>query len=145
MSWTLKIVNGDIVRTQGGIGYEIVEGRDKLVQDCKMILSTDIRADGIGGSLRKVIGKTTDGGAEIGYGVPLMFEFQMMVRGAIMRYRNRQRSVQFNRRSFDELLNDYSPVYVYPDTDDPRKFKWRVDFFTNRGFADFTLGGTSQR
>jgi hypothetical protein len=146
MSWTFKIVDGDFVRDQSGrTGYEEVSGRGKLVQECKMILSTDIRADGVGSSLRKIVGKSSRGGDEIGQGVPLMFEFQLMVRNSIERYRNKQRNTLFSRRLMSELLDDFSPTYVAPDPDDARKFKWRVDFFTMNTFQDFSLGGTSPR
>lgn len=147
MSWTFKVENGDIVRsrTQGGNGYEILTGRDKLLQECKMILSTDIRKNGIGSSLRKVIGKSNMGGEQVGQDAPLMFEFQLLVRNSINRYRQVQRQTLFSRRLFSEMLDDFSPVYVYPDPDDPRKFKWRVDFYTSRGFSNFSLGGTQLR
>ena len=145
MSWTFKIVNGDLVRTQGGHGYEIVTGKDKLKQDCKMVMTTDIRGDGVGAALGRVIGRSPSNEEEIGQGIPMLFEFQMMVRGAITRFRNRQRAVQFSRRTPKEILDDFSPVYVSPDLEDPRKFKWRVDFFSMGGLANFSLGGTATR
>jgi len=144
MSWTFKIENGDLVRGSTPNGYEAVSGKAKLKQDCRMVLTTDIRPDGVGSSLRRIIGKSPSNSDSAGEN-PVMFEFQLMVRGSINRFQSRQRSVQFSRRTPSEILNDFSPVYISPDPDDPRKFKWRVDFFSMENSVNFSLGGSALR
>jgi hypothetical protein len=114
MSWSFKIENGDFVRILSGSGYDTVVGKDKLKQECKMVLTTDIRPDGVGSSLRKILGRLSDSQESISPGSTNVFEFQMMVSNAILRYRDAQKSTRFSRRDLEELLDDNSPVYVTP-------------------------------
>jgi hypothetical protein len=145
MSWSFKVENGDFIRTMGGSGYETIFGKDKLKQECKMVLTTDIRPDGVGSSLSRILGRLSDSQESISPGSTNAFEFQMMVGNAITRYRDAQKATRFSRRDIEELLDDNSPVYVTPYPDDTRKFKWRVDFFSLANSGNFSLGGVSQR
>jgi len=73
-----------------------------------------------------------------------MFQFQMLVKDALDRYRYVQRNFQYSRRTFKELLDDFSPVQIWGDTTDPRVFRWRVDFFSVGNLPNFALGGTTR-
>jgi hypothetical protein len=144
MSWTLKVVNGDVVRKFSNNGYDRVTDLDKLKQECRMILTTDIRPSGLGASLRQAVGRSTDGEPSPVGSTPLMFQFQMLVKDALDRYRYVQRNFQYSRRTFKELLDDFSPVQIWGDTTDPRVFRWRVDFFSVGNLPNFALGGTTR-
>jgi len=141
MSWELKIVDGDIVRNAENTGYARVSGKDKLKQDCVNMLQTAIRADtGLGTSLGKVIGKHVDGEPDQAYSTPAMFQFQRLIMNGLSKFRYAQRNYLFSRRTPAELLDDFSPVQVWA-TDDPRSFRWRVDFYTLGNLPNFALGG----
>jgi len=145
MSWTLKIVDGDVVRYHSNTNYKIVQGVDKLRQECKMILTTNVRRDGVGAGLERILGADIDGEEPaLAWRTPSMLQFQQYVRNGISRYRWAQRNYQFNRRTPAELLTDFSPVHVWQDDTDPRKFRWRVDFYTMRNLPDFALGGVTR-
>jgi len=141
MSYTVKIENGDVVRNHSNTGYETITRKDKLRQDCRMVLTTGIRADGIGCGLDEVIGKHTDGEPENAFGSPAMFEFQSRASSGISRFRYVQRHTMFSRRTPEELLDSYTPVQIWPDTEDPRTFRWRVDFYSFLGKYAFSLEG----
>lgn len=143
MSWSFKIVNGDIVRTSANNGYESVTELAKLKQECKMVLTTGIRTSGIGSGLNTVVGQSTDGDTGSG-SVPLTLQFQLLVRNSLDRYQYVQRNYQFSRRSVKELLDDFSSVQVWTDSTDPRVFRWRVDFYSIGNLPNFALGGTTR-
>ncbi len=141
MSWEWKIVKEDIVRNAQNTGYVRVEGKDKLRQDIENILQTAIRSDtGLGTSLGKALGDHVDGEPDLAYGTPSMFRFQRLITSGINKFRIAQRKHLFNRRTPAELLSDFSPVQVWA-TDDPRNFRWRVDFYTMGNLPNFALGG----
>jgi len=144
MSWTLKIVNGDAVRKFSNNGYDSVTGLDKLKQECRMVLTTGVRASGLGSGLERILGRDVDGEPDLSSTMPVMFQFQLYIRDALNRYRYIQKSFQFSRRSPKELLDDFSPVQVWGDTTDPRVFRWRVDFFSVGNLPNFALGGTTR-
>lgn len=142
MSWTLKVVDGDVVRLHTNVGYERVEGKDKLKQDVVMTLSTAVRPDtGIGTGLGQVIGDQTDKEPDNVYSTPAMFRFQTLVRNGLSRLKYNQRNFLFNRRTPQEMLEDFSPVQVWA-TDDPRTYRWRVDLYTMGKLPNFAVGGT---
>lgn len=144
MSWEFKIVNGDIVRLPTNNGYQTVTGADKLKQGCKNVLTTNVRSSGIGASLSSVLGQSSDGEPDTGSSVPAMLMFQQMIRDSLSRFRYVQRNYQFSRRTPAELLDDFSPVQIWPNATDPRVFKWRVDFYTLGRLPNFALGGTTR-
>jgi len=144
MSWTLKMVDGDQVRLSSNTGYEQVTGLDKLKQECEMVLTTEIRRNGIGSSLDEIIGRSVDGEPDLGWSSLAMFQFQQRVRDGLSRYRYVQRNFQFSRRTPKELLSDFSPVNIWADEDDPRNFRWRVDFFTLGNLPTFSLEGSTR-
>lgn len=141
MSWTLKVVDGDVVRLHTNVGYEQVTGKDKLKQDVLMTLSTSVRSDtGIGTGLGQVIGDRTDKEPDNVYSTPAMFKFQTLVRNGLSRLKYNQRNFFFNRRTPYEMLEDFSPVQVWA-TDDPRVYRWRVDLYTMGNLPNFAAGG----
>jgi hypothetical protein len=144
MSWTLKIVNGDMVRKFSNNGYDSVTDLDKLKQECKMVLTTGIRTSGVGAGLNQAVGRTTSGEPSPVGTTPMMFYFQLLVRDALDRYRYVQRNFQYSRRSIKEMLDDFSPVQVWGDITDPRVFRWRVDFFSVGNLPNFAMGGTTR-
>lgn len=142
MSWTLKIVDGDVVRLHTNVGYEQVTGKDKLKQDVVMTLSTSVRSDtGIGTGLGQVLGDRTDKEPDNVYSTPAMFKFQTLIRNGLSRLKYNQRNFLFNRRTPYEMLEDFAPVQVWA-TDDPRVFRWRVDLYTMGNLPNFAVGGT---
>jgi len=143
VSWTWEIVKGDMVRLPFNNGYERVTGGDKLKQDCEMVLTTKVRANGLGTSLDDTIGTSVDGEPTKGNGMPALFQFQTKLRNGLSRYRYLQRNFQFNRRTPSELLDDFSPVQIWQDGSDPRSFRWKVDLFTLGKLPNFSLGGTT--
>jgi hypothetical protein len=141
MSWEWKVENGDIVRNHSNTGYTRVTGKEKLKQDVVNMLQTAIRSDtGLGTSLGTALGSHVDGEPGTAYSTPTMFRFQRLVMSGINKFRLAQREYQFNRRTPQELLQDFSPVQVWA-TEDPRTFRWRVDFYTMSSFPNFSLGG----
>jgi hypothetical protein len=141
MSWEWKVENGDIVRTAQNTGYVRVEGKDKLKQDVTNILQTAVRADtGLGTSLGTALGAHVAGEPDLAYGTPAMFKFQRLLTSGVNKFRVAQRKYLFSRRTPDELLDDFSPLQV-SGTDDPRVFRWRIDFYTMGNLPNFALGG----
>lgn len=57
---TLKIIGGDYVFDQATGRFVTVTGREKLRQDCRQNLDTDVQPDGTGAGLTSVIGKLAD-------------------------------------------------------------------------------------
>ena len=142
MSWTLKVVDGDVVRLHTNVGYEQVTGKDKLKQDVVLTLQTEVRSDtGIGTGLGQVIGSRTDKEPDQVYSTPAMFEFQTLVRNGLSRFKYNQRNYLFDRRTPAEMLEDFSPVQVWA-TDDPRNYRWRVDLYTMGNLPNLVVGGT---
>ena len=110
-----------------------------------MVLTTDIRRDGVGAGLNRILGNNEDREEpDLAWRTPAMLQFQQYVRNGLSRYRYMQRNVQFDRRTPAEMLADFSPVHVWQDDTDPREFRWRVDFFTMGALPNFALGGTTR-
>ncbi len=145
MTWTLKVVDGDVVRLHTNTGYERVTGTPKLRQDCGMVLSTDIRdSTGIGSSLDSSIGASSGSEPEGNGGLPTMFRFQMLVKDSLERFKYNQRRYLYDQRAPDEVLEDFSPVQIWPVSDDPRNFRWRVEMYTLGNLPNFTLSGVTR-
>jgi hypothetical protein len=144
MSWTLKVVNGDVVRLFSNNGYEAVSNLPKLKQECRMVLQTGIRVNGVGAGLNQAVGRSTDGEPGPVGPTPMMLYFQLLVRDALERYRYVQRNYQYSRRTVKELLDDFTPVQVWGDITDPRVFRWRVDFYSVGNLPNFAMGGTTR-
>jgi hypothetical protein len=140
MAWTYKVVNGDIVRNYTNTQYEKVSGKDKMRQDTRMVLTSEVRSNGIGAGLSRFVGSTGDYD-NITATVPLIFDFQLAVRGALSRYEFITKNVLRNRRTSAEILEEFTPVQMVQDPADPRKFQWKVQLYTADSRFGFSVGG----
>lgn len=146
MTTTLKITNGDIVRSVSGSSYAMVEGKDKVRQDVQCILTTSIRpTTGLGCGLEEVIGHDTYNPISNYTTTPIMFEFQGRVRAGLDRLKRTQTSYQLSYRPYTELIYDYTSVQIWNINEDPRNFRWRVGINTVDGRYGFVATGTSRR
>lgn len=145
MTKTLKIKNGDMVRSVFNNGYEMVSGRDKVKQDVNNILTTDVRkTTGLGCDLDELIGMDSDNPASIFSPSPVMFEFQMRVSGGLNVLMSTQKEYLYGSRPSSELIFAYTPVEIWPIGDDPRNFRWRVNISTVDGKSGFTVSGKTR-
>jgi len=141
MSKTLKIVNGDCVRSNSLDSYVMIEEKQKIEQDIKNILSTDIRKNGLGSGLNDAVGKDSKNTSNAYSFTPVMFDFQMLVRGGIEKLRRFQRKYLFSQRTAKELVYDFSPVEFWPDLSDLRIIRWKVDITTVDRSSNFSING----
>lgn len=145
MSQTWKIVNGDIVRYYTNTGYVFVEDTDKIKQDVQMVLTTDERSTtGLGCGLDGAIGDTVENPSSVYMQAPVAFEFQNRVRVGMNRLRSAQRTYQFSQRTPKELLYDAGSVQIWPDFEDPRNFRWRLDVSTVDSRSSFQVNGSTK-
>lgn len=145
MSKTWKIVNGDIVRYYTNIGYTFIENTDKIKQDVQMVLTTDERTTtGLGCGLDGAIGSDLENPSSVYMQAPVAFEFQNRVRVGMNRLRSAQRAYQFSQRGPKELLYDAGSVQIWPDFNDPRDFRWRLDVTTVDSRAAFQVNGSTK-
>jgi len=144
MSRTLKIENGDVVRSLTKEQYTFINGKDKAIQDTAMILSTDIRSDtGDGCGLDKVIGTRVDRRGFAYMQGSIVLNFQMRIQSGLNKFIKSQRSYLYSQRTKDELIQEIGPVQVWKIPDDPRHFRWRVDIITVDGGSNFYIAGRS--
>lgn len=142
MAYTLQIEDGDIIRYGTGSGYYLVSGSDKLKQDVKCILSTDIRpVTGLGCGLRHVIGQDVMNRIDSYAYYPAVFNFRERVQQGLEKLKIAQRSYQFSQRTADELIDSIRPVQIYPSSNDPRNYNWRVDIMSIDKASNFTING----
>ena len=142
MTWTFEIKNGDMVRDPTTGSYKQLEKEAKAEQDIKMTLSTDIRDIIITGTgLDQAVGMDTSNPVDAMSAQPVLFDFQMLVHNGLERLRRTQRRYLFSRRTPYELINDFTPVQLWPDRGDYRIIKWNVDVFTVAG--RITISGTT--
>lgn len=142
MSRTLKITNGDMVKYLGSdTGYRMLTGKEKVSQDVRMIFTTSVRAStGLGCGLDEIIGNDTMTPLASFMQFPAVFDFQNRIRIGLSRLKVAQRNYLFRNRDKSELISDYSQARVWPDTSDPRTFRWRVDVVTVAGESISTSG-----
>lgn len=142
MSRTLKITNGDMVKyIAGDNGYRMLSGKEKISQDVKMILTSSVRSTtGLGCGLDEVIGNDTMNPVSSFMQFPAVFDFQNRVRIGLSRLKKAQRNYLFRNRDKAELISDYSQARVWPNQNDPRTFRWRVDIITVAGESLSTSG-----
>jgi len=141
MSKTLKITNGDCVRSNSLDSYVMIDEKRKIEQDIKNVLSTDIRKNGLGSSLNSSIGKDSKNASNAYSFTPVMFDFQMLVRGGIEKLRRFQRKHLFSQRTAKELIHDFSPVEFWPDLKDTRIIRWKVSITTVDRSSNFSVNG----
>lgn len=142
MSRTLKFVNGDMVQSDDGFGYAFVSGKDKAVQDVECIITTDVRpTTGLGCGLRAILGEDTMAYSAAYTQYPAVFDFQRSLYNGLNRLKSAQKFYQYDTRTPDELIFDFSPVRVWYSDQDPRNFEWSIDVFTVDGKSNFTVGG----
>jgi len=143
MSYTLQIKNGDYVRSLSTGLYKKVTGKAKTEQDCKMTLSTDVRdIGGIGCGLDSAVGLDQNNPSAATLNVPVMLDFQLLVRNGLERLRRAQRTYQFSQRTAEELIYDFSPVQFWPDLADGRIIRWKLEIITVSGAANFPVSGS---
>lgn len=142
MSRTLKVTDGDVVRLFTNQDYEYVSDNEKVKQDVGMILTTGIRATtGLGCGLDDLIGDDTLEPVAAYAEFPVIFDFQQRVRIGLSRFRAAQRSYQFEQRTPQELIFDFSPVEIWRQAEDQRNYKWKVDVLTEDGKTSFSING----
>ena len=142
MTYTMKVVNGDIVRNPSGSGYVMISDKDKCKQDAVCILSTNVRkSNGLGCGLEEMIGRDADNPQSMYSNAPVMFEFQSKVAGGLSRLRLAQRSAQYSYRTVGEIIHDFSPVDIFPIAGDPRNYRWRVFIITIDGQNNISVRG----
>ena len=144
MARTLRFVNGDVVRSDDGVGYSFVEGKEKAKQDVSCIITSDVRnSNGLGCGLSKLVGSETMAYATAYTQYPVVFDFQRSLYNGLNRLKSAQKYYQYDTRTPDELIFDFSPVRVYYSDQDPRTFEWNMDVFTVDGKSNFPVGGTA--
>ncbi len=142
MSKTLKVTEGDVVRNVSTGQYTMIEEKAKIEQDVKMNLSTNIRRIiNIGCSLDEAVGEDQNEPASAFSFAPVMFDFQMLVRGGMERLRRAQRTYLFSQRTATELIYEFTPVDFRQDIDDPRVVRWKMEVKTVNGIGNFALTG----
>ena len=141
MTRTLKIVNGDVVRSNSLDSYVMIDEKQKLEQDVKNALSTDIRKNGFGSGLNEAIGKDIKNTSNAYSFTPVMFDFQMLVRGGLEKLRRFQRKHLFSQRTAKELIHDFSPVEFWPDLKDIRIIRWKVKITSLDRASNFSVSG----
>lgn len=141
MSKTLKIVNGDCVRSNSLDPYVMIEDKQKLEQNIKNVLSTNIRKNGLGSGLNDAIGKDSKNTTSAYSFTPVMFDFQMLVRGSLEKLRRFQRKYLFSQRTAKELIHDFSPVEFWPDLGDIRIIRWKINITTVDRSSNFSING----
>jgi hypothetical protein len=129
---TLKVSNGDIIKYNTTDGpYQTLYGRDKLVQEIKIILSTSVRkSTGLGCSLNDLIGTDTQNPASGFSLLPVAFEFQNRIKVGLQRLKDSQIKNGFLYRTSAELIKSFTTAKLFPAGDDPRNFYWSVDIFS---------------
>ena len=134
MMYTFKVVDGDVTRNPATGLYTTITDKAKVEQDVKMCLSTDIRRIiKIGCGLDEAIGRDAkDPTSSVSFN-PVMLEFQILVQNGLERLRRAQRSFHFSQRSAKELIYAVSPVQSWPDLQDVRIIRWKVDIETVDG------------
>lgn len=142
MTTTFKIYGGDVVRNTASGLYSTLSNKDKLNQDVRTMLATNIRTvSDQGCGLDMAVGKDQKNPVSSHVSTPVMFEFQLLVRSGLERLRRAQRRYMFSQRTTSELIYDFSPVQVWLDQHDPRTVRWKVDIKTIDGRSSFSVGG----
>lgn len=143
MSYTWKIVDGDMVRDVSNTSYATLTDSDKCKQDVRMNLSTDTRdSTGIGCNLDSCVGSDAEHPASAFSFAPVAFDFQMKLQTGMNRLISAQRHYLYGRRTAKELIDSIGAVQIWPIRDDPRNFRWRLDILTVDGRENFSVSGT---
>jgi hypothetical protein len=141
--WSHKIADGDVVRNRATGQYTQVTRKDKVEQDVVNTLSTNVRSsNGLGSGLDAAVGDDQKDPISSYSFVPLLFDFQTLVSSGMERLRRAQRTKQFSQRTSDELIYEISPVQLWPDLQDTRNVRWKLDVTTVDGRASFEKSGT---
>jgi hypothetical protein len=145
MAKTLKITNGDIVRSATNAQYTYVEDKEKVRQDVREVLTTSINPlTGLGSDLDSIVGSTSFNPADTYSYLPPMFNFQGNVESALNRLIRVQKSYLLSQRTYHELISGVSPVQIWPIVGDPRNFRWKVQIKTYFNTYGFNVGGTTR-
>lgn len=128
---TLKFNNYDIVRYGRGTDYVKLEGIPKTRQDAEIVLSTNVRpTTGLGAGIDELIGKTGYDDTSAYMRIPIAFDLQNRVSGALNMLMDTQRRYLFSARSREELIYEFSPVQVWKHPTNPTIYNWRVGIQT---------------
>jgi len=142
MTWTHKIVDGDVARNRATGRYVQVTRKAKVEQDVVCTLSTNVRvSNGQGCGVDAAVGEDQKDPISAYSFIPLLFDFQTLISGGMERLRRAQRSKQFSQRTADELIYEFSPVQLWPDLQDTRNIRWKINVNTVDGRASFAKSG----
>jgi hypothetical protein len=142
---TLKFENGDITRYYSNSTYDYVTEREKVIQDAKLILTTDVRTStGLGCGLDQLVGKEMFAPISQFSMFPVAFTFQNNVRIGLTRLRDAQHNFLYDQRTLKELIYDFSPVYIWQSSNDPRSYEWKIDILTEDGKSSFSINGAAR-
>jgi len=145
MAKSLKIYNGDIVRSYTNNGYVFVNDNEKVRQDVALVLTTDVRpSTGLGCGLDKLIGSDTENTATSFSIFPVASDFQARVRVGLSRLKKAQQDYLFDQRGPKELIYDFSPAQIWQLMEDPRNYGFSVNVLTEDGTANFAVKGKTR-
>lgn len=145
MTRTLKITNGDVVRSFNNNDYVFVSDTDKIKQDVANVLTTSIRSStGLGCGLDELIGSDTENTATSFSIFPVASDFQARVRVGLSRLKKAQQDYLFDQRSPKELIYDFSPAQIWQLIEDPRNYGFSVRVLTEDGKNNFAINGITR-
>ena len=139
MSIDLKIINGDLVITQGAL--QTVQDSEKLIQDILKILLTDVGADPLQPSYgsylsRSVIGNPMQNGA-----ITQIAKSQINTCMVNLQQLQQLQIKSMQKMSADEQLAAVTGISVIRSSSDPRLFNIKVSGLT-KGFQPITTAFT---
>lgn len=144
MTFTFKVVDGDIPFS-GATGRPLeLEERDKFTQDVRENLDTEVQRDGTGADLEGVI-------AEVGDVFSLRAEIAKRITESFTFYQVVQDTVQRFDRSAQERFARIAQVQVWPVRSpgsgevDKTTYAYRVDVLSLRGVKAVTVTGVIVR
>ena len=128
---TLKFQNYDIVRYGRGTDYVKLQGIPKTTQDAEIVLTTNVRpTTGLGAGIDELIGKYGYDDVSSMMRIPISFDLQNKITGALNTLMDAQRRYLFSARSREELIYEFSPVQVWKHPTNPTIYNWKVGIQT---------------
>lgn len=128
---TLKFDNYDITRYSRGTDYVKLQGIKKTTQDAEIVLTTNVRpTTGLGAGIDELIGKVGYDDTSALMRIPISFDLQNRISGALNALISAQRRYLFHARSREELIFEFSPVQVWKHPTNPTIYNWKVGIQT---------------